>query len=184
MRAAVDDFSCVTARRKCSVDTYSSLKSSAALNAASNTLRSDGAIIGSADAPPTFENFVTSLATSASIVAGFWPSLLRIGATMPPSWRSSAKRRCSGVASGFPAPRARFCASTTASCALTVSLLKFMVCLALSQLHSYLQTCKFRHEFRRCKKRARLTPAQAEARLSATSTLESHQTRGQGRERR
>src|ERR1043165_9681457 len=81
----------------------------------------------SAEAPPTFEYLATSAATSASTCAGAIPNLLRMGLTTPPSCRSSATRRCSGVTSGFPAPRARFWASTTASCALTVSLLKFMV---------------------------------------------------------
>src|SRR5215212_211433 len=114
------------ARRKCSVETYSSLKSSADLNAVSKTPRSLLDTIGSADAPPTFEYFAISAAVSVSIVAGFSPSLLRIGVTIPPSWRSRASRRCSGVTSGLPAPRERFCASATASCALTVSLLKFM----------------------------------------------------------
>src|SRR6266511_3691253 len=126
MRAAVVSFVCAMASRKCSVDTYSSLNCVAESNALSKTLRSVDEIIGSAVAPPTFEYFATSPAISASIVAGLSPSLFRIGATMPPSCRNSASRRCSGVSSGFPAPRARFCASATASCALTVSLLKFI----------------------------------------------------------
>src|SRR5690242_2103956 len=46
------------------------------------------------------------------------------------SWSSSASSRCSGYSSGFPIRRASSCAAATASCDLSVSLLKSM-CLSV-----------------------------------------------------
>src|SRR5436190_12257711 len=42
------------------------------------------------------------------------------------SWSSSASSKCSGYSSGFPIRRASSCAAATASCDLSVSLLKSM----------------------------------------------------------
>src|ERR1043165_2574280 len=73
------------ARRKCSVETYSSLNFVASSKARSNTRRRFAPISGSTEAPPTFEYLATSAATSASTCAGAIPNLLRMGLAPPPS---------------------------------------------------------------------------------------------------
>src|SRR5207237_9656999 len=69
-----------------------------------------------------------------------------------------ASRGCSGVNSGLPAPRARFCASVTASCAFTVSLLKFIELPHIESKRLILQkTPNAPARFQACKSRALLS---------------------------
>ncbi len=108
------------ARKRCSVETYSSLSSSASLRAASRIWRRAGE---SVDSPPplTLGRRPSAASMSARILAAGAPILARMALTMFSSWARKLASRCSGRISWWPISSAKPWAFWMASWDMTVN---------------------------------------------------------------
>src|SRR6266481_2029255 len=107
------------ARNRCSVETYSSLKLSASLNACSNTSFSARPMCCWAN-PCTFGNRPMWRSISWDSASLRTPRRARSGGTTPSACDTSAASKCSGSICWFSCCAATSSAACTASCALTV----------------------------------------------------------------
>src|SRR5262249_49365417 len=113
-----------SASSRCSVDTYSSSIRRASSAAWSSTRENAAETFGCCCMPCT-DGFPRSVASACARNAAASGT-----SCCGSSWSSSASSRCSGYSSGLPIRRASSCAAATASCDLSVSLLKSM-CLSV-----------------------------------------------------
>ena len=129
-------FCSVRASRRCSVETYSSLKSAASLKARSRTFCIAFESPGCELEPPTLGSlFNASLARERSCSVGT-PTFCRTGTMMPSLSSSRAASMCMGVSSGLPCSSARLVAACTASCDLTVNLSQRIAIVSPTSLQS------------------------------------------------
>ena len=108
-----------SARRRCSVERYSSPISVRALSALSMTACRSRPRRGSVP-PYALVSFETASSAALRSASGALPTLLRIGRTTPSSWRSNAASRWSGVTSGLLFALADSTALVNASCVFSV----------------------------------------------------------------
>src|SRR5262249_32689087 len=118
-----------SASSRCSVDTYSSSIRRASSAAWSSTRENAAETFGCCCMPCT-DGFPRSVASACARNAAASGT-----SCCGSSWSSSASSRCSGYSSGLPIRRASSCAAATASCDLSVSLLK-SICLSVSPGHA------------------------------------------------
>src|ERR1700733_2438919 len=115
-------FCSVKASSRCSVETYSSLKSAASLKARSSTFCIALDRPGCELAPPTLGSLLSASFARASNCSVGTPTFCSTGTIMPSLSSSSAASMCNGVSSGLPCSSARLVAAWTASCDFTVNL--------------------------------------------------------------
>ena len=108
------------ASSRCSVLTYSSLKFSAALKAASSNSVVTSFRCGCAATRPNLGSASISFCACASSADGFAPARSSTGATMPSRSSSKAASRCRGTISLLARSLATSPARCIASCAFTV----------------------------------------------------------------
>ena len=117
--SAAGDLPSTSARSRCSVETYWSLRASASRRACFRVPSSlDETCVA---APWVLGKEERLFSTSAARPPAFTPSLPRAEGTTPPSCSRSAFRRCSGITSGWSLFSARVCAVVKASWPLTVN---------------------------------------------------------------
>src|SRR6266550_2073123 len=109
------------ARRRCSVETYSSPSDCASFWACCST-RPSRPEAESCTLPLTFGWRWSSVASAVESCAGWMPSAVSTLGTMPPAWSTSADAMCSTSSCAWPSSRAFCCAATSASCDFSVSL--------------------------------------------------------------
>src|SRR5712664_3244338 len=109
------------ARKRCSVETYSSLKLAASLKARSRT--SFNALPMCCCAKPcTLGSLAISFSISCARSSPRIPRRAKSGGTTPSACAASAASKCTGSTCWFSCLAATSCAACTASCALTVIL--------------------------------------------------------------
>src|SRR3954469_11119119 len=111
----------VIASSTCSVDRYSSFRLARSPSAFSSTRYVDAPSCASRTvAPLTRGNLSSSSSTRRRAAVTSTPMRSSTPETTPSGWSSSARNRCSGAISVFPASRASACAAANASWVLRV----------------------------------------------------------------
>src|SRR5229473_2190746 len=125
-RPAAPSRSCASASRRCSVETYSSLRRSASACARSSALRVRSPRYWPLP-PVTVGSFASSARRACWIASRRAPSLASSGPTTPSGCSTSATRTCSGSSAWWPSRSASDCAACNPSCAFTVNLSSLML---------------------------------------------------------
>src|SRR5882762_1601875 len=122
----------VAANSKCSVETYSSLKASASLNACSNNFCAACESCACCTPPPeTLGSRSISFCASAATCSAEIPIFSSTGGTIPSPSCTMAASRCTGNTSGLPFSEADSTPFCTASCAFNVNLSQRIAMLSL-----------------------------------------------------